>query len=103
MSVFAFDFALACRHLHPGTLIKIKRWHDQEGSWLTWPLGFDLCTCLLVQCTRTIHLHEMKLEYYRGGYDSFRTLFAARMVHQISRPSLLACMLEVLPTKWRFA
>jgi hypothetical protein len=27
-----------------------------------------------------IHLHEHKLDYYRGGYDTFRLLFRARQV-----------------------
>jgi len=31
-------------------------------------------------CTHTIHLHDKQLDYYRGGYDTFRSLFAARQV-----------------------
>jgi|LauGreSuBDMM15SN_2_FD.fasta_scaffold777775_1 hypothetical protein len=38
----------------------------------------------------------MKLEYYRGGYDSFRTLFAAHMVHLINPQQTMARTLNML-------
>ncbi|EKX54018.1 ATP-binding cassette sub-family F like protein [Guillardia theta CCMP2712] len=33
-------------------------------------------------CTHTIHLHERKLYYYRGGYDSFRSQFEAKQTER---------------------
>ena len=29
-------------------------------------------------CTHTMHLHARQLDYYRGGYDAFRTQFAQK-------------------------